>query len=110
MLNKIDKLEARFVSLLEKRFPEAVCISAAENLSIDKLKETIEANLFKTDSYELKLPYDKTALVSKLHEIAIINKEDYRDDGIYLEIEIDEGSKYLISEYIAKSANIGAKQ
>ncbi len=110
VLNKIDKLEDRFVSLLEKRFPNAVCISAGANQNIDKLKDSIEKNLFNTDSYELKLPYDKTALVSKLHEIAIINREEYSEDGIYLEIEIDEDSKYLISEYISKSPNPGGGQ
>ncbi len=100
ILNKTDLLEERFLPFLQKRFPDGVCISAAKQQNLDQLKQHLEQNLFQTEQIQLLLPYNKTPLVSKLHDIAEINFEEYREDGIFLELSIESSSRYLIQEYI----------
>lgn len=100
VLNKTDMLDKNYQSLLAKRFAEGALISAAHNTGITELLEMVEKLLLGNQILKLRLPYEKTALVSKLHEIAVIKSEDYREDGIFLEIEIGKDDRYLVAEYV----------
>jgi GTP-binding protein HflX len=99
VFNKTDCLDDKYLSLLVRHYPEAAFISAVENLNIDTLIAKVEAVLMGNRMMHLKLPYDKAALISKLHIIAVIHKEDYREDGIYLEVEIGKDDRYIVQEY-----------
>lgn len=102
VLNKTDVMETQFLPFLLKRFPEAVCISAKHNTNIDLLTQQMETKIFHTQLIKILLPYEKTSLVSKLHEIAIINSEDYQEDGIHLELSLESDNLYLVRDYIIK--------
>jgi len=105
VFNKIDKVDTVFVSLLERQFPEGVFISAAQSINIDKLLVKVEEMLLGNRIVQLKIPYPKTALVSKLHSLAEIISEDYNEDGIYMEVEISRDDLYLVEEYIKETKN-----
>jgi len=100
ILNKIDCVDNSFQSILEKRFPDAVLISAVKKLNIGSLKMEIDKILFKSVSYKLVIPYSDANIVSKLYELAQIKTEDYKDDGIYIEAVISSDEKYLFAKYI----------
>ena len=100
IFNKIDKVDAMFSSIIERRYPDAVFISAVNGTNIDKLIARIEEVLLGNKNLKLKIPYEKTSLVSKLHDIAEILSEDYKEDGIYLEVEISKDDKYLVENYV----------
>jgi len=102
VFNKIDKVDTIFVSLLERQFPEGVFISAAQGKNIDKLLVKVEEMLLGNRIVQLKIPYSKTALVSKLHTLAEIISEDYKEDGIYMEVEISRDDRYLVEEYLVE--------
>lgn len=99
VLNKKDKLEKTFIPFLEKRFPTGFCISAHEGENIDKLKTGIELILYQNMETCIRLPYEKTSLVSKLHEVGEITREIYLADGIFLKIIIDSDHHYLIQDF-----------
>jgi GTP-binding protein HflX len=99
VLNKTDLLEERFMPFLQKRYPDAVCISAVSGQNLELLRTQLEQLLFKTEIVKLLLPYDRTSLVSKLHDIAEITAEEYREDGIYLEVSLESSSRYLIEDF-----------
>jgi len=99
VLNKTDLLDKVYRNLLKKRYPDAAMISAAQGINIDELVSIVEHKALGNQTLSIKLPYDKTSLVSKLHEIAVIKTEDYREDGIYLTVEISSDDRYLIAEY-----------
>jgi GTP-binding protein HflX len=44
-------------------------------------------------------------MVSRLHEIGDIESEDYREDGIYLSLNLAAKDKHLIAEYILEREN-----
>lgn len=99
VLNKIDKLEETFLPFLLKRFPEAICISAVNGLNIDMLIHKIENTLFNNQRLTLMIPYEKTSLVSRLHEVAEIISEQYEQAGILVTVSIEDQFRYLVKEY-----------
>jgi len=100
VLNKSDKVEPIYLSFLARRYPDAISISALNGDNVSALLELAEKTIFKTVGLQLKIPYDKTVIVAKLHEIAQIRSEEYRDDAVYLEVVISDEDKHLISNYI----------
>lgn len=100
VLNKADTLEKTFRLFVAKRYPDAIFISAKLQENLDDLLQKAQDMIFHTEIIALHIPYDNTALVAKLHELAKIHVEDYRDDAIYLEITISAEDRHLIKDYI----------
>lgn len=100
VLNKADTLEKTFRLFVAKRYPDAIFISAKLQENLDDLLQKAQDMIFHTEIIALHIPYDNTALVAKLHELAKIHVEDYRDDAVYLEITISAEDRHLIKEYI----------
>ncbi|MDD2331743.1 MAG: GTPase HflX [Candidatus Cloacimonetes bacterium] len=99
VLNKIDRLEQSFRVLIGRRYEYSVMISALQQDNIGTLLERIDRLLFQSGIRKILLPYDKGSIKSRLHEIGSIKKEEYRENGIYLEVSIDEEHSYLIRDY-----------
>jgi len=100
VLNKTDIVDDTFEKLVRSRFPEAVFISALQKSHIGDLLARIESQLFQNLPCKVFLPYYQGSLASLLHEIAVIHKEEYRADGIYLEVTISAQDLHLIREYV----------
>lgn len=100
VLNKADTLEKTFRLFVAKRYPDAIFISAKLQDNLDGLLQRAQEMIFHTEILKLHIPYDNTALVAKLHELAKIHVEDYRDDAVYLEITISAEDRHLIKDYI----------
>ena len=100
VLNKKDRVDERFSKLMERHYGTAVAISAAQNEGITELLEMIEVVLMYNRRYPIKLPYEQTALVSRLHDLGKIENEDYREDGIYLKVILGKIDSHLIQDYV----------
>ncbi|HNQ43524.1 MAG TPA: GTPase HflX, partial [Candidatus Cloacimonadota bacterium] len=100
VLNKSDRVDSRLLALYEKHYQDAVLISATKGQNIPLLLEKIESTVLGNEHLRLKLPYAKTSLVSQLHDLGIVHKEDYREDGIYLEVTLGSADKYLVEDFI----------
>jgi len=100
VFNKIDKVNIEDIGLIstiprEKR----IYISAKKDENMDELLKVIEDNI--SDNYvdaKLKFPYNDTDLLYKL-----VDKFDatpiYEDDGIYLDLLLEEREYNLVKEY-----------
>lgn len=100
VFNKIDRIGENLLSLLKKKYPEAVFISALNQTHLNELKNRIDAIVFKTISCKLVIPYSETRLVSRLHETAQIISEEYTDQGINLEVILNGEDKYMFENYM----------
>ncbi|MBW6513137.1 MAG: GTPase HflX [Candidatus Syntrophosphaera sp.] len=100
VLNKTDLVEGTYLTLVKRRHPEAITISALERERIEDLLQTVEASLFQNQLCKMLLPYDKGALASLLHEIAVIQAEEYRADGIYLEVLLNSEDVHRVQDYL----------
>ena len=100
VLNKTDCMDSIFLTFVRKRFPEALQICALKKDQIPELLERIEKELFHIQALKVLLPYDRGGLVSLLHDIAVVQAEEYRTDGIYMEVLVNQEDIYHIQEYL----------
>lgn len=96
-LNKIDNIElpknnfvgegaARFIGQWLDDYPDAVPISAQQQLGLDALLERVEALLSeKLVSMRVRIPYNATELVNLFHRKGIVEHEDYSPRGTLIE-------------------------
>lgn len=100
VLNKTDCVDSIFLTFVRKRFPEALQICALKKDQIPELLDRIEKELFHIQALKVLLPYDRGGLVSLLHDIAVVQAEEYRADGIYMEVLVNQEDIYHIQEYL----------
>ena len=78
----------------------AVRISALKNVGTDALLRAIAENLpEKTVRAELLLPFSMAGTAAKLHETAQIYAEEYREDGIYLDVRLEQRALRALIAY-----------
>ncbi len=100
VLNKTDLVDETYQILIGRKYPEAVLLSALRAEHADLLLDRVEHRLFRTQVLKVFLPYDKGALASLLHQIAQVKTEDYRSDGIYLEVLVGQDDVYHFQDYL----------
>ncbi|HHT05263.1 MAG TPA: GTPase HflX [Hydrogenispora sp.] len=90
VLNKMDLVENEFTVLRAVRtFPQAVAISAQTGAGVEKLKDKIVAMLSAhVDRGAFFIPFTEGGYLSLLHEKGKVHTEEYRDSGVYLEVEL----------------------
>lgn len=80
---------------------EGVVISAKSQDGLSELRAEIR-KFFSQSRLHLTLciPYSDGAMVTKLHEVAIINKTDYNGEGTLLEVEIPSSDSAPFMKYV----------
>ena len=85
LLNKIDKAEDENHTLqkLRLKFPDAILISAKEEVGFLDLKTKIYELLY-GDVADYILPPTQTVLINELKKAGCIEKEEWLDDGVHI--------------------------
>lgn len=85
LLNKIDKAEDENHTLqkLRHKFPDAILISAKEEMGFLDLKTKIYELLY-GDVADYILPPTQTVLINELKKAGCIEKEEWLDDGVHI--------------------------
>lgn len=85
LLNKIDKTDENTeqLSSLRLKFPNAICISAKEEIGFLELKDRIYEMLFGEIGNYI-LPISQQALLSELKKAGCIQSEEWLDDGVHI--------------------------
>lgn len=101
VFNKIDKVDIYDINLPLKVLPDKkVYISAKNDENMEALLKIIEDNLEKKYfDVKLKFAYDDTDLLYKLVE-KFDAKPLYEDDGIYLDLRLDEDEYEKVKDHI----------
>ena len=111
VLNKIDKaIEEKGQDIVDKKINEIkekypnyhiIVTSAVTQENLGKLIDLIQEYLPMT-SYNCKvlIPYSNTDLVAMLHRNAIVKSEEYADNGILIEVILNEKEYNLLGKYI----------
>lgn len=111
VLNKIDKaIEEKGQDIVDERINEIkekypnyhiIVTSAVTQENLGKLIDLIQEYLPMT-SYNCKvlIPYSNTDLVAMLHRNAIVKSEEYADNGILIEVILNEKEYNLLRKYI----------
>ena len=73
---------------------DSFAISATEGTGIDLVVEKIlEIARERQESGEYKLPHARSDLAAKLHDMALVDHEEFLEDGIVIEARFDPGQK-----------------
>lgn len=103
VLNKIDKATEEQLENVKKATSEyeTIEISAREGINLEELLMLIEENLpYKMKKCEYLIPYDRSDMNSFLHRNGRVLEEEYRDDGTFMIVEVDDESYNKSKDYI----------
>ncbi len=95
VFNKVDNIEdkSRIVAL-KREYPDAVWISASRQIGLNNLEarivEVMQQGLIRQT---LEVPVKEYKAVSFIHDVAIVEKEEYIDDIVRITFEIHD--RYL---------------
>ncbi|HCU3100358.1 TPA: GTPase HflX [Clostridioides difficile] len=96
--NKVDKLE---LDIYPKSQEDIVYISAKQGINMDKLLNMIETALMEnTYSVSLMLPYERGDIFSRIKDKYNVEKFEYGESGITLDVDLDEEDFNIYREYI----------
>ena len=93
VLNKIDKADEEKLEELRKACSDylVIEISAKEGLNLDGLLDLIEEKLpYKMKKCEYLIPYNRSDINSYLHRNGRVLEEEYRENGTYMQVEVDD--------------------
>ena len=94
VLNKIDKTDEEQLQKIREALDDShkiIEVSAKEGTNLDQLLEVIEEELpYNYKKVEYLIPYEKGDVQSFLHRNGRVFEEEYRDNGTYMVVEVDD--------------------
>lgn len=111
LLNKIDNAtKNNSYMLIEEKIEEikekysnyqTLIVSAKNRFNIDELMDLIKRNI-KVKTYDCKLliPYSNTGVAARVHRNAIVKSESFVDEGIILEVILNEKEYNVFKNFI----------
>ncbi|KPK32104.1 MAG: hypothetical protein AMS24_04965 [Chlamydiae bacterium SM23_39] len=102
VFNKIDKVKDHsLIKKLKERYPTSVKISALKKIGFDDfLKIIMDSIKFKIKKFKLKIPQNEVKLINELIEKGNITSKKYKDNYLFLEVEIPKTLFYKIERFI----------
>ncbi|EES50920.1 GTPase HflX [Clostridium botulinum] len=109
VLNKIDKATEEqinnFIEFIENdetnKDQVIIKISAKEGINLEEFLSLIEEKLpYNYKKAEYLIPYDKSNMQSFLHRNGRVLEEDYRDNGTFMIVEVDDEVYNKTKEYV----------
>lgn len=106
VFNKIDAAnDPPLLRSLVAEFPNSVAISATTGEGIDDLLAAIKRQVQSLlGSIHALIPYSHTGLIQECYNFGRVLKEEYREDGIYIEAELVKEMRGLLEKYIIVEA------
>jgi 50S ribosomal subunit-associated GTPase HflX len=110
VLNKIDLVDEvsiqERIDLLREPSAKIIPISAKEHLNLDELIEAVEQLLPQLILYSITLPYGDfgMSILSRLHEDAVIESENYNENSIIVTARMN----YDVFEALERELNPGS--
>ena len=101
VLNKMDIATPMQAHELERRFGQGVRVSARTGAGMHELLSAIDEKLTpKLSRVHLRIPQHKGEVVARIHDSGNVLSQDYEDNVVVLEAEIDPVLRRQVAEYI----------
>lgn len=108
VLNKVDKATEEQLNVIKEKVEghEIIEVSAKEGTNLEELLDLIEEKLpYNYRKVEYLIPYDKSDIQSYLHRNGRVIEEDYKEDGTYMMVEVDDEVYNKTSLYVIQAVN-----
>jgi len=105
VLNKIDMASEEQIALIKEKFNtyETIEVSAKDGTGLNELLDLIEEKLpYRMKKCEYLIPYDKTNISSYLHRHGRVFEEEYRDNGTFMLVEVEDEVYNKTKEFVIK--------
>jgi GTP-binding protein HflX len=99
VLNKIDRLDSAALEELQKRYPEAVSVSAKNRSGLDELACRMDV-LISGATHTFRFPNNRHDLAALLHRNGSVLSEQYGDEYIQMEARAGERVLGTLREWI----------
>ncbi|HJQ76641.1 MAG TPA: GTPase HflX [Acidimicrobiia bacterium] len=91
VINKIDTLEPNEVERLHNLWPDAVFISARQEIGLDMLLEEVAAALTRElVTLSLSVPYERGDIVAAAHRLGEVIEEKHDDEGTIIDVRVPQ--------------------
>ncbi len=104
VFNKIDRFENR--ELLQRfleRFPNAVGVSAKNGEGVPALLSELGTRLRpERDFVELKVPFENSAVIARLHEVGQVIERDYKGAAARFKVRLPPHVRSEFAQYMAR--------
>jgi GTP-binding protein HflX len=104
VFNKVDKISEEKRQFLERRFPDAVFISALQGKGIERLKDRIKNEIEKLHvNAKLFIPHSEQRALSKVYDTLEVVKSENVENGAILIVkgfkqDVEKFRKYMIND------------
>lgn len=106
VLNKIDAASEENLAVLRSKYENHIEVSARENINLERLLELVEKEIYKDFIIaELLIPYGEARVLSYLHDNKCVEREEYREDGVYVEIRTTKDIFGRVRDFEIKENN-----
>lgn len=103
VLNKVDIADEENMTALRSNFKDTIEISAKKNINLELLLNKVQDKLYQDFIHgALLIPYSEGKILSYLHDNRCIEKEEYKEDGIYVEITTTADVFGRVRNYVVK--------
>ena len=104
VLNKTDLVEGDMDLLIHsKQYPGSVMVSAFDSEKVEYLKKNIANHFQQSFSRDNVLfPYDRSDLLSKLYSLGIVEKVEYKEEGIRVNYAITQTNKKILKDLLKR--------
>lgn len=102
VFNKADlESDPSIIAGLRAEAPDGILVSARTGLGIEPLRERLDGMLSTlARPLELLIPHDRYDLVHRLHEAGAVQREEARNEGIYIEGYVPTRWQETVAPYI----------
>jgi GTPase len=99
-LNKVDRLDEHRRVQLERRYPDAVMVSARENENLDGLMDRIAQEFAsRWERVELLVPYADAGVISELYDAGAPVERSDEEDGIHASAHLPKRLVARVAQY-----------
>ena len=99
IFNKIDLLSKNELTSLKEKYPDAVFISATKKRNLDFLLEQVDDQLNMAHKVSFLIPHIEQKAISQMFELGDILKKEYREDGVLLQVILNDEDLYMFEKW-----------
>ena len=100
VVNKIDSLDEMSRARLQRRFPDAVFVSAMDGTGIESLLTRVAASIPPPEiEAELLIPYERGDVVAALHAAGAVLSEQFAPEGTRVRARLREDQAGRLEQY-----------
>ena len=101
VMNQIDRIDWIQKRFLQRRYPDAIFVSAIENTDVvfQKIGEFFDQRM---EEIDLVIDYSQTSLLSQIYQLAQVQSIEYSNDGIELQLMISRPNLSKLQHHLIK--------